>query len=117
MSRSEHVMTDPGPSDPGTHQRPASTTPTITAAGGVITGAGFLPDQEVTVRISYIAEDISDYLTYTTDPRGNLHAELPTSPGAGALHITATDHRTDPDGVCGLLWSNTQTVWAPTGPG
>jgi hypothetical protein len=110
MNRSEHVMTDPASSGPGTHRLAASTAPTIAAAGCVITGAGFPPDQEVTVRICYTAEDISDYLTYTTDARGNLRAELPTSPGAGALYITATDHRTDPDGVCGLLWSNMQMV-------
>ncbi len=108
-------MSDPAPSDPGTHRPTASIAPRITAAGCVITGAGLLPDREVTVRIFYTAEETSDYLTYTTDPDGNLHAELPTSPGAGALHITATDHRTDPDGVCGLLWSNTQTVRACTG--
>jgi hypothetical protein len=104
-------LSDPAPSDPGsTHQPAASTAPTITAVGGVITGAGFLPDREVTVRIVYTAEDVSDYLTYTTDLHGNLRGELPTSPAAGALHITATDHRTDPDGACGLLWSNTQMV-------
>jgi hypothetical protein len=65
----------------------------------------------VTVRVVYTAEDISDYLVYATDLRGILRAELPTSPGAGALHITATDHRTDPDGACGLLWSNAQMVF------
>ena len=104
-------MSDPALSHPGsTHQPDASTAPTITAVGGVITGAGFLPDREVTVRIAYTAEGISDYLTYTTDLHGNLRAELSTSPAAGALHITATDHRTDPDGACGLLWSNMQMV-------
>jgi len=77
--------------------------------------AGFLPDRLVTVRVVYTAEDISDYLTYATDLRGILRAELPTSPGAGALHITATDHRTDPDGACGLLWSNTQMVFTRPG--
>jgi hypothetical protein len=116
MSRSEKVMSDPALSHPGSTHRPdASTAPTITAVGGVITGAGFLPDREVTVRIVYTAEDISDYLTYTTDLHGNLRAELSTSPAAGALHIMATDHRTDPDGTCGLLWSNTQTVRTRTG--
>ena len=104
-------MSDPALSHPGsTHQPDASTAPTITAVGGVITGAGFLPDREVTVRIAYTAEGISDYLTYTTDLHGNLRAELSTSTAAGALHITATDHRTDPDGACGLLWSNMQMV-------
>ena len=68
-------MSDPALSHPGsTHQPDASTAPTITAVGGVITGAGFLPDREVTVRIAYTAEGISDYLTYTTDLHGNLRA-------------------------------------------
>lgn len=88
--------------------------PTITAiAGPTITGAGFLPDHLVTVRVTYAADAINDYLTYRTDPNGALHAELPTSPTTGALHITATDHRTDPGGQCGLLWSNTDTFQPP----
>lgn len=84
-------------------------------AGSTITGAGFLPDHEVTVRVTYAADAISDYLTFTTDRNGALLAELPTSPTTGALHITATDHRTDPDGTCGLLWSNTDT-FQPSNP-
>ena len=88
--------------------------PTITATPGyVITGAGFLADHDVTICVTYTAEKISDYLKYTTDPGGNLYAELPISTTTGALHISATDHRTDPDGACGLLWSNTQTVQPP----
>jgi hypothetical protein len=101
-------MTDRAPSTP---QSAASAAPTITATTDyVVTGAGFLPDHKVTIRVTYTADDISDYINYTTDPRGCLYAELPTSPAGGALHITATDHRTDPDGACGLLWSNTETV-------
>jgi hypothetical protein len=64
-----------------------------------------------------LTDDI-DMLTEQHTWRSTLaRAELPTSPGAGALHITATDHRSDPDSVCGLLWSNTQRVRARTGPG
>jgi hypothetical protein len=101
------------PNNPSTPP-PAAGAPTITAtAGYVVTGAGFLPDHDVTICVTYTAEKISDYLKYTTDPGGNLYAELPISITTGALHITATDHRTDADGACGLLWSNTQTV----GPG
>ena len=96
-------MTGPAPNRP-----PA---PTISATTGyLITGAGFLPDHDVTVRVIYTAEDISDCLTYTTDPTGDLHAELPTSPTTSTLRITATDHRSDPDGAGGLLWSNTHTL-------
>ena len=102
-------MTNRAPSDPSAHA--ASGAPTITAtADRVVSGAGFLPGHKVTICVTYIAEDISDYLTYTTDLHGNLRAELSTSTAAGALHITATDHRTDPDGACGLLWSNMQMV-------
>ena len=104
-------MTDPPPNNPSTGPPAAVAAPTITAtAGYVITGAGFLPDHDITIHVTYAAEVISDYLTYTTDPAGYLYAKLPTSPATGALLITATDHRTDPNGPCGLLWSNTQTV-------
>ncbi len=107
-------MTDPAPRKPSTPEAVGESAPTICATVGyVLTGAGFLPNHDITVRVTYIAEDISDCLTYTTDPRGNLHAMLTTSPAGGALHITATDHRTNPDGPCGLLWSNTQTLQPP----
>jgi hypothetical protein len=107
-------LTDPAPNNPSTPPPAAGVAPTITAtAGHVITGAGFLPDHDVTICVTYTAEDISDYLKYTTGPGGDLYAELPISTTTGALHITATDHRTDPDGACGLLWSNTQTLQPP----
>jgi hypothetical protein len=104
-------LTDPAPTNPSTPAPAGGAAPTITAtAGYVITGAGFLPDHDITIRVTYTAEDISDHLTYTTGPGGDLYAELPTSPATGVLHITATDHRKHPDGTGGLLWSNTQTV-------
>jgi hypothetical protein len=78
----------------------------------LIIGAGFVPDHAVTVRVTYTTEDISDCLTYETDPSGDLYAELPTGPTHSTLHITATDHRVDPDGVDGFLWSNTHVVRA-----
>jgi hypothetical protein len=94
-----------------TLQLSVSAAPTVrVTADYVVTGAGFLPSHKVTIRITYTTEDISDYINYTTDPGGYLDADLPTSPGTGALHITATDHRADPAGVCGLLWSNTAIV-------
>ena len=106
-------MTDPdlAPDDPSTGQRSAAAAPTITAGrGAVITGVDFLPDHVVVLRVTYAADDVSDYLTYRTNAGGTLYAELPTSPGSGALHVTATDHRTDPHGACGLLWSNTEVL-------
>jgi len=106
-------MTNRAPSDPSAPPSAAAAAPTITATADiVITGVGFLPDHKVTICVTYTAEGISDYLNYTTDLRGYLRAELPTSPAIGALHITATDHRADPDGACGLLWSNTETLRA-----
>jgi hypothetical protein len=86
-------------------------TPAITVTrGGVVIGADFLPDHEVTVRIIRSGEDLSDYLTYRTDRNGHLHAELPATALSGTLQITATDHRPDPDGQCGRIWSNTYTL-------
>jgi hypothetical protein len=106
-------MSDRAARRSGTPEPPVSPAPTITAtAGHLITGAGFLPDHEVLVRVIYTAEDLSDYLTYRTDSGGRLNVELPAGPDAGALQITATDRRSDPDGACGLLWSNIRTVSA-----
>jgi len=83
-----------------------SVTPTISAHGLLVTGSGFLPDHRVAIRITRAGEDISDYLTYMTDGHGYLHSELPTS-ATGTLYVAATDHRPDPEGACGRLWSNT----------
>ncbi|MGO9510880.1 MAG: hypothetical protein ACLPXZ_27460 [Mycobacterium sp.] len=100
-------MSDPAPVNP-TEPRSANTAPTITAhAGYVVTGAGFLPNHSLTIRVADIADNVSDYLAFSSDVRGGLYAELRTSPGSGTLHVTATDHRTDPLGAGGLLWSNT----------
>lgn len=82
--------------------------PSITAAGGgVVIGAGFLPHHAVTVRMTRPGEDISDYLAYVADGDGDLRADLPAPALIGPLRVAATDHRPDPDGRCGLLWSNT----------
>jgi hypothetical protein len=84
----------------------SSATPTIGAHGHLLTGSGFLPEHNVTIRITRAGEDIDDYLTYVTDGDGYLHCELPRSV-TGTLSIAASDHRRDPDGACGRLWSNT----------
>jgi hypothetical protein len=86
-----------------------SASPTISAEGHLVTGSGFLPNHNVTVRITRAGEDISDYLAYVTEGDGDIHCELPDSV-TGTLHIAATDHRRDPDGVCGRLWSNICTL-------
>jgi hypothetical protein len=77
---------------------------------GVVIGAGFLPDREVTVRITRRGGSVSDYVTYTSDRNGDLHAELPATALSGILQIAATDHRRDPEGPCGRIWSNTCTL-------
>jgi hypothetical protein len=79
--------------------------PTISAKGHLVTGSGFLPDHIVAIRITRAGEDIDDYLAYVTDGHGYLHSELPSSV-TGTVSIAATDHRRDPDGACGWLWSN-----------
>jgi hypothetical protein len=73
-------------------------------------GSGFLPNRSVTIRITYVGEDIVDYLTYTSDGDGQLSAALPETVVIETGHITVTDHRPDPDGDGGLLWSNTVIV-------
>ena len=93
--------------DPGTPKPPV--TPTITARRLVVTGTGFLPNHEVTIRITRSGEEISDYLTYVTDGDGQLYCELPKG-AAGTSYIAATDHRPDAHGACGRLWSNSCTL-------
>jgi hypothetical protein len=86
-------------------------TPAITVTrAGIVIGADFLPDCDVTVRITRPGERVRDYVTYTSDRNGDLHAELPDTALIGILHIAATDHRPDPDGECGRIWSNTYTL-------
>ena len=88
----------------------SSATPAIGAQGRLVTGSGFLPDHRVAIRITRAGEDIDDYLTYMTDGHGYLHCELPNS-ATGKLSIAATDHRPDPEGACGRLWSNTCSLF------
>jgi hypothetical protein len=64
----------------------------------------------VTIRITYTSDDIVDYLTYISDADGRLSAPLPETAITTTGHITVTDHRPDPAGDCGLLWSNTVII-------
>ena len=86
--------------------------PIISASHGevLITGSGFLPNHSVTIRIADIGEDIVDYLTYVSDADGYLSAPLPETAVTETGQIAVTDHRPDPDGDAGLMWSNTVTV-------
>lgn len=90
-------------------ESPAKPAITVTRAGVAI-GTDFLSDHDVTVSISRPGDDVSDYLSYTTDRNGHLYAELPATALTGALQVAATDHRPDPVGACGRLWSNTCTL-------
>ncbi len=104
------------PSDVHGNQPPARpvrpTGPIISASRGqvLITGSGFLPNRSVTIRITYTGEDVVDYLTYVSDADGGLNAPLPETAVTETGQIVVTDHRPDPDGDRGLLWSNTVIV-------
>jgi hypothetical protein len=50
-----------------------------------------------------------DFESCRDDGRGGTGCR----PATGALHITATDHRTHPHGAGGLLWSNNQIIQPP----
>lgn len=86
--------------------------PIISASRGhpLITGSGFLPNHSVTARVMRAAEDVVDYLTYVSEADGRLSAVLPEAAISDIGHVDVTDHRRDPDGDCGLLWSNTVIV-------
>jgi hypothetical protein len=90
--------------------RPAG--PIISAYDGqvFITGSGFLPNRPVTVRIAHGGDEVVDYLTYISDADGALSAPLPETAVTETGHIAVTDHRPDPAGDGGLLWSNTVIV-------
>jgi hypothetical protein len=87
----------------------SSSAPSISAQQHCVTGSGFLPDHRVALRITRAGDDIDDYLTYVTDDEGRVQCELPDGL-SGTLRLTVTDHRPDPDGACGRLWSNTCTL-------
>jgi len=104
-------MPTPAADNPATPQSHTGAAPAISATiGYVVTGAGFLPEHNVTIRITRPGDDVTDYIIYTTDANGRLYAALPPDPTADTLHISVTDHRLDPDGADGLLWSNTYTI-------
>jgi len=102
----------PMPDDP--YAPRSSATPTIRAAGQLVTGSGFLPDHHVAIRITRAGADIDDYVTYVTDGKGCLDSDLPNGL-TGKLYIAATDHRPDPHGACGRLWSNTCILFVTEG--
>jgi hypothetical protein len=112
--RWELRMPADAPGNPGPRVRPAG--PIISACWDdvFITGSGFLPSYPVTVRITYSDDDVVDYLTYISDADGCLSAPLPETAVTETGHITVTDHRPDPAGDGGLLWSNAVIV-TPTG--
>ena len=94
---SEESWPLPQPTTPCRGESPAAPAITVTRVG-VVLGADFLPDHEVTVSITRPGDSVSDYVTYTSDRNGDLHAELPATAVTGMLRIAATDHRPDPEG-------------------
>jgi hypothetical protein len=106
-------MTDRRPSNQSKTSSPLQVPPPVIAARGhVVIGRGFLPDHAVTIRLAHTADDVIDYLGYASDSSGRLHASLPEGAAGGTCHVAATDHRTDLDDSCGLLWSNSVAVRA-----
>jgi hypothetical protein len=73
-------------------------------------GTGFLPNRPVTLRLAHSDDDVVDYLTYISDADGALSAPLPETAVTETGLVTVTDHRPDPAGDAGLLWSNTVIV-------
>ncbi len=106
-------MPTDAPGTPAPPPKPAAPAgPMIAASRGhvLVTGIEFLPNHPITVRISQEGEDIDDYLAYTTDGQGHLNATLPATAVTKTAYITASDHRPNPRGEQGLLWSNTVVV-------
>ena len=86
-------------------------TPAITVTLGYVKFAAAIPPGcEVTVRLTRPGQNVSDYVTYASDRNGDLYAELLGTALSGILEIAATDHRPDPGGQCGRIWSNTCTL-------
>jgi hypothetical protein len=100
--------------NPGQGELPAAPAITVSQVG-VVRGDDFLPDHEVVVRLTHPGDGVSDYVTYTSDHDGHLDAELPSTALVGILQIAASDHRPDPAGQCGRVWSNTCTFKSAAG--
>lgn len=106
-------MSTHAPHNPGIGTSALKGAPTTTAAPGhLVTGAGFLPEHDVTIRVANTGDDVIDYLTYTAGEHCNLWAALPSS-YAGASRIAVTDRRPNPDEACGqILWSpSAEIAW------
>lgn len=75
----------------------------------LVSGAGFLPGGQITVRVVNPDGTVS-YFQYAADASGELVAALPTPVPHGTLHISATDNRPDPGDETGVRWTDTDTV-------
>jgi hypothetical protein len=100
------------PTDTPEHVPAPPLRPIISASRGqtLITGRGFLANHPVTVCFMCAAEDVVDCLSYVSGADGCLSAVLPETAITDIGRVNATDHRPDPDGDCGLLWSNTVII-------
>lgn len=101
------------PPDRGTVMAGVGDRPTITASVMapqlLVTGRGFLPGCEVTVRL-VDADQATSYLQHDADRCGNLAVTFPAPTLHGTLRVSATDSCPDPDDETGVRWTNTDTV-------
>jgi hypothetical protein len=101
---SEQLMAD-FPVTSGGAESAGVAEPTITAhLDHIVTGAGFLPNCSVTVRVTYGADQASDYLAFSADMCGWLYAELPSAlPTASYVSLPpiTAQTRAGATGCCG----------------
>lgn len=75
----------------------------------LVTGRGFLPGREATVRVVNPDQTIT-YFQHDADHSGELVVTLPAPTPHGTPRISATDSHPDPDDETGVRWTNTDTV-------
>lgn len=87
--------------------------PTITATAMtpqlLVTGRGFQPGREVTIRVINPDETIT-YFQHDADGSGEFVAALPAPIAHGTLRISATDNTFDPDDETGVRWTDIDDV-------
>jgi hypothetical protein len=100
---------------------PSPTKPTIrvssqgSGSGSVftVTGSGFSANKTVTIRVRDDRATGFDF-QQTSAQDGSLNARSSVSCTTGAtLHFSATDGRSDPGDLTGVLWSNTFNINCP----
>jgi hypothetical protein len=83
------------------------------AALFVVSGSGFSPNHDVRIRVVDDVLNERDF-NQSTDSGGRLNARVGIPCNSGlAMHFSATDGRSDPTDLTGLLWSNTFNMPCP----